>query len=75
MKRWISGEPMTIDPRPTEVTDPQPSAEAERAVARRRALIRLGLAVGAPYFAPTVLSIDRSARAMGPSCAKNPAGC
>ena len=42
---------------------------------RRRALLRLGLAVGAAYIAPTVLSIDRSAKAMGPSCAKNPKNC
>lgn len=37
---------------------------------RRAALAKLGLAVGAAYVAPTVLSIDRSARAMGPSCSK-----
>lgn len=42
---------------------------------RRGALLRLGLAVGAAYIAPTVLSIDRSARAMGPSCAKNDKNC
>ena len=50
-------------------------AQSARDAARRRALIRLGLAVGAAYVAPTVLSIDRSARAMGPSCAKNPKNC
>ncbi|NQW09533.1 MAG: hypothetical protein HQ481_06595 [Alphaproteobacteria bacterium] len=44
-------------------------------VNRRRALVKLGLAVGAAYIAPTVLSIDRSARAMGPSCAVNPTKC
>ena len=32
-------------------------------------------AVGAAYVAPTVLSVDRSAQAMGPSCAKNPKNC
>jgi hypothetical protein len=53
----------------TESTKTLQSAE------RRRALVRLGLAVGAAYIAPTVLSIDRSAWAMGPSCAKNPKGC
>ncbi|MEQ9334798.1 hypothetical protein [Thalassobaculum sp.] len=52
-------------------SDPKPACSADR----RRALVRLGLAVGAAYLAPTVLSIDRSARAMGPSCAKNPANC
>jgi hypothetical protein len=34
---------------------------------RRAALTKLGLAVGAAYFAPTVLRIDRSARAQAPS--------
>ncbi len=60
----------------------EPSSQTARAgraspdsAARRRALIRLRLAVGAAYVAPTVLSIDRSARAMGPSCAKNPKNC
>ena len=50
-------------------------ASAAQNVNRRRALAKLGLAVGAAYIAPTVLSIDRSARAMGPSCAKNPKNC
>ncbi|MEQ8398836.1 hypothetical protein [Thalassobaculum sp.] len=49
--------------------------EAPSSAERRRALIRLGLAAGAAYIAPTILSIDRSAWAMGPSCAKNPKGC
>lgn len=35
---------------------------------RRRALAKLGLAVGIMYITPTVLQIDRSARAQGPSC-------
>ncbi len=65
---------MTPEPIVPKMPDPQAS-EADVGVARRRALIRLGLAVGAAYVAPTVLSIDRSARAMGPSCAKNPANC
>jgi hypothetical protein len=58
-------------------TDPKAGAEDRKAIraGRRRALIRLGLAVGAAYVAPTVLSIDRSARAMGPSCAKNDKNC
>ncbi len=42
---------------------------------RRRALVRLGLAIGGVYVAPTILSIDRKAWAMGPSCAVNPKNC
>lgn len=42
---------------------------------RRAALAKLGLGVGAAYLAPTVLRIDRSAHAMGPSCTKNPKFC
>ncbi len=61
---------MTEQSRPTE--DP---GLAEESADRRKALLRLGLAVGAAYFAPTVLSIDRRARAQGPSCAKNPKNC
>ena len=61
---------MTDQPRPTE-----DSGLTEGSADRRKALIRLGLAAGAAYFAPTVLSIDRSARAQGPSCAKNPNKC
>lgn len=57
--------PQTPDAPPTPDTD-APDVD------RRRALVKLGLAVGAAYVAPTVLSIDRSARAMGPSCATNP---
>mgnify|MGYP003700631735 FL=1 len=52
-----------------ETDRPKPSA------GRRKALLKLGLAIGAAYFAPTVLSIDRSARAQGPSCIKNPKKC
>lgn len=60
---------MTTEPSRADAADPQDPG-AEPWVERRRALIRLGLAVGAAYVAPTVLSIDRSARAMGPSCSK-----
>lgn len=60
---------MSERPQPDEPAGPDIATE------RRRALLRLGLAAGAAYFAPTVLSIDRSARAMGPSCAKNPQNC
>jgi hypothetical protein len=42
---------------------------------RRAALAKLGLAVGAAYIAPTLLKLDRPARAQGPSCAKNPKFC
>jgi hypothetical protein len=42
---------------------------------RRAALAKLGLAVGTVYLAPTILRIDRSAHAMGPSCVKNPKFC
>lgn len=42
---------------------------------RRAALAKLGLGVGIAYLAPTVLRIDRSAHAMGPSCVKNPKFC
>lgn len=62
---------MADRPRETDSSDPQDALS----VARRRALVRLGLAVGAAYVAPTVLSIDRHAWAMGPSCAKNAKNC
>lgn len=58
----------------SESPTPNPTA-SEVSADRRRALVRLGLAVGAAYLAPTVLSIDRSARAQGPSCTKNPTKC
>jgi hypothetical protein len=61
---------MTDQSRPEENAG-QPEAAGDR----RNALLRLGLAVAAAYFAPTVLSIDRRARAQGPSCAKNPKNC
>lgn len=35
---------------------------------RRAALARLGLGAAAVYVAPTVLHLDRSARAVQPSC-------
>lgn len=44
------------------------SGESDRvSTSRRAALAKLGLAVGAAYVAPTVLRIDRSARAQAPS--------
>lgn len=45
------------------------------ATSRRAALAKLGLGIGVAYLAPTVLRIDRSAHAMGPSCVKNPKFC
>jgi hypothetical protein len=62
---------MTDQVRPPRASDDRPAPSADR----RKALLKLGLAVGAAYFAPTVLSIDRSARAQGPSCIKNPKKC
>lgn len=37
-------------------------------VNRRQALSRLGLGVAVAYTAPTVLHLDRSAKAVQPSC-------
>ena len=55
---------------------PETASKEENTLIRRRAaLAKLGLAVGAAYIAPTVLRIDRSAQAMGPSCVKNPKYC
>ena len=42
---------------------PKPSA-----LSRRQALTRLGLGAAVAYSAPTVLHLDRSARAVMPSC-------
>jgi len=53
-------------------------------LARRRALMRLGLAVGVAYAAPAILHLDREAKAMMAStpcpapdgnCGNNPAEC
>ncbi|MGB0629710.1 MAG: hypothetical protein ACPGRZ_03370 [Alphaproteobacteria bacterium] len=41
----------------------------ESGVTRRKAMARLGLGVAVAYTAPTVLHLDRSARAVQPSCA------
>ena len=43
-------------------------------VSRRRALTRLGLGVAVAYTAPTVLHLDRSAKAVQPSCNGNSKG-
>ena len=53
----------------------QEDARDEVSTKRRAALAKLGLGVGIAYLAPTVLRIDRSAHAMGPSCVKNPKFC
>lgn len=44
------------------------SSSAERPVSRRKALSRLGLGVAVAYTAPTILHLDRSAKAVQPSC-------
>lgn len=43
-------------------------------VNRRQALSRLGLGVAVAYTAPTVLHLDRSAKAVQPSCNGNSKG-
>jgi hypothetical protein len=57
----------------TEVN--QETGEEQVSAKRRAALAKLGLGVGIAYMAPTVLRIDRSAHAMGPSCLKQPKFC
>ena len=57
----------------TEVN--QETGEEQVSAERRAALAKLGLGVGIAYMAPTVLRIDRSAHAMGPSCPKQPKFC
>jgi hypothetical protein len=57
----------------TEVN--QETGEEQVSAERRAALAKLGLGVGIAYMAPTVLRIDRSAHAMGPSCLKQPKRC
>jgi len=53
------------------MTNQVPTKQAPRtgdvSPTRRAALAKLGLTAGAMYFAPTVLRIDRSARAQAPS--------
>ena len=53
-------------------------------ISRRRALMRLGLAVGIAYATPVILHLDREAKAMMAStpcpppdgnCGNNPAEC
>lgn len=46
----------------------QAEEQAGAAMTRRRALARLGLGAAAVYAAPTILHLDRSARAVQPSC-------
>ena len=45
-----------------------PAGVPDRELSRRRALAKLGLAAAAAYVAPTVVHLDRSARAVQPSC-------
>ena len=51
-----------------------PSDNEMRPVDRRAALARLGLGVAVAYIAPTVLHLDRSAKAVQPSCNGNSKG-
>lgn len=52
------------------MTDPETRVKSGAAPAldRRGALARLGLGVAAAYSAPTILHLDRGARAVQPSC-------
>ncbi len=51
------------------------AASGEMPASRRQALARLGLTVAAAYAAPTVLHLDRSAKAgIQPSCQNPPSG-
>jgi hypothetical protein len=69
---WLLRHPMNQKtPKPTQSADETSQVSASR----RKALLRLGLAVGAAYAAPTLLRLDRSAEAMGVSCVKNPKFC
>jgi hypothetical protein len=58
----------------TDLTNQKPSDATEDAKgqiaspSRRRALARLGLAVGAAYATPTLLRLDRQAHAAGTPC-------
>ena len=63
-------KPEQDDSGAAEVSDPRQTVPGEAAggraekLPRRVALARLGIAAGVAYAAPTVLRIDRSARAM-----------
>jgi hypothetical protein len=54
--------------RTTEQRNPRRDAGTVADPGRRVALARLGLGAAAVYVAPTVLQLDRSARAVQPSC-------
>jgi hypothetical protein len=45
-----------------------PAGAPDRELSRRRALAKLGLAAAAVYVAPTIVHLDRSAKAVSPSC-------
>ena len=51
-----------------EASVPAGAPAPERELTRRRALAKLGLAAAAAYVAPTVVHLDRSAKAVTPSC-------
>lgn len=59
--------------RPSTSVSPSSAESAEapapdRELSRRRALAKLGLAAAVAYVAPTVVHLDRSAKAVTPSC-------
>ncbi len=50
------------------------SGSGESLLSRRKALSRLGLGAAVAYAAPTVLHLDRTAKAVQPSCNGNSKG-
>ena len=64
-KQQIGGFPMNDDSDRKATTAPiEPSSNAPASASRRRALARLGLATAVAYSVPTLVRIDRSARAI-----------
>ena len=59
---------------PTKTTRRDDAARGTGVLGRRAALARLGLGAAAVYAAPTILHLDRSARAVQPSCTGKGAG-
>ncbi len=58
-----------------EVQRDTTTGEAELTASRRQALARLGFAAAVAYAAPTILHLDRSAKAqILPSCENPPGG-
>jgi hypothetical protein len=55
--------------------DPRsPERQPDLTESRRKALARLGFAAAVAYTAPTILHLDRAARADAPSCTPPPGG-